>query len=201
MIIEATSLQALMKNNAYTTTDFHNIIAQYKTKRERHPDTHIEYVKSISSGFADVIIAATVALDAKGEKHLHQFRMSNARLRQFARKLCEHEAELIAAKNFEDIFSIVSGIRVFGLGAALYYDTSLRIAYTKPGCLPDSIYLIRGSLKAAKNLGIETKGRTFIARNELPKELASSDLNCAQLTDLLICYFAENRWSDGLEFA
>jgi hypothetical protein len=198
---EVISLPELMKSKIYSPEEFRQIITEYKLKRASHPDSHIEYVKTLSGNFTNVITAATVALDAKGEKHIHQYRMSNARLRQFAKKLCQFEKELAEAASFEEIYNIISGIRVFGLGAALYYDTSLRIASTKKDCLPKYIYMIRGSLKGAKNLGIETKGRTYIEREMLPKELSDSELNCAELVDLLSCYFAEGRWCDSLEFA
>jgi hypothetical protein len=200
MIAEAISQADVMKEKSYTSPELRQIISEYKSKRLKHPDSHIEYVKSLSPNFTNVIVAATVALDGKGEKHIHQYRMSNARLRQFAKKLCEYEKELKGANSFEDILKIISGIRVFGLGAALYYDTSLRIAYTKENCLPDQIYLVRGTLKGAKNLGIDTRGKTSISREELPAELKSSDLNCAELADLMACYFSEGRWCDCLEF-
>lgn len=187
-------------SNTQTGTDFKKIIAEYKIKRNVSPDSHIAYVKSLSGKFSDAIIAAAIAVDNKGEKHIHQYRMNNARLKKFAKLLCEKEQELFEAKTFDEIYQVVSTIRIFGLGAAVYYDTSLRIAHTKTNALPDKIYLLTGSLKGAKNLGVDTRGRATILKEDLPPALANCDLNCAELNDLLCCYFAEGRWSDCLEF-
>lgn len=189
-----------MATYSYSQDQLEQIVAEYKRKRKNNPDSHIEHVKSLRNNFRDVIIAATVAIDGKGEKHIHQYRMSNPRLHKFARILCEHENSLRAAKNFDDLYNIISGIRIFGLGTVLYYDTALRIAHALGNLLPDKIYLMRGTLKGAQNLGVDISGKKHLERSELPVTLASSDLNCAELADLLCCYFAEGRWSDSLEF-
>lgn len=184
----------------YTDTDYKNIISEFKSRRDKNPDLHIQYVRSLKQNFNEVIIAATIALDQHGEKHIHQSRMSNGRLRKFAQKLCVHSNELQRANTFEDIYQIVCTVRVFGLGAVVYYDTSLRIASTKDNCLPDRIYLFSRTLKGAKNIGVDTKGKAVLFKEELPTALAKSDLNCAELTDLLSCYFAEGKWGYSLEF-
>ncbi len=185
---------------SYTHEEYRKIISEYKIRRKKNPDKHIDYVKKLSGDFQEIIIAATVALDDQGEKHIHQYRMSNARLRSFAKKLSAFKHELDIAKNFDEIYGIVSTIRIFGLGSVVYYDTSLRIAHTKLNCLPDKIYLIGGALKGAQNLELSTKGKLFISRSELPQPLDRSNLECYELTDLLCCYFADDKWGDCLEF-
>jgi hypothetical protein len=187
-------------SKSYTNKDYLKIISEYKLKREANPDKHIHYVKNLSGSFTDIITAATIALDDKGEKHIHQYRMSNARLKNFAKKLNVHVDELNEAKNFDEIYRIVSTVRVFGLGSVVYYDTSLRIAHAKNECLPNKIYLTGGALKGAQNLGVNTKGKFFILRSELPLALEKSGLDCHELADLLCCYFAEDKWGDCLEF-
>lgn len=188
-----------MNNKSYSIAEINSIISEYSYKRKTNPDTHVAYVKSLSN-FRDIITVSCIAIDANGQKHIHQFRMNNARLRKFAHKLLEREKELLAAESFDEIFNIVSTVRIFGLGAVVYYDTSLRIAHTRAGCLPDKIYLIKEILKGAKNLGIETKGKKYILKNELPQGLSDSDLECWEVAELLCCYFSEGKWKDSLEF-
>ncbi|MCE3229556.1 MAG: hypothetical protein K0S32_4107 [Bacteroidetes bacterium] len=189
-----------MSTKSYSKAEIDSAISDYKKKRKNNPDTHIAYVKSLRN-FRDVITASCIAIDGNGQKHIHQYRMNNGRLRKFAHKLLEREQDLLHAENFDRIFEIVSTIRVFGLGAVVYYDTSLRIAHTRTDCLPDKIYLIKEILKGARNLGIETKGKKHIFKNELPSPISTSDLECWEVADLLCCFFSEGKWKDCLEFA
>ncbi|MCE3260576.1 MAG: hypothetical protein K0S12_2217 [Bacteroidetes bacterium] len=189
-----------MTAKSYSLEEIQSVISEYKEKRKKYPDTHVEYVKSLTN-FREVVTAASIAIDGAGQKHIHQYRMNNARLRKFAHKLLEREKDLLAAQSFDQIYEIVSTIRIFGLGAVVYYDTTLRIAHTRPGCLPDKIYLIKEILKGARNLGVETKGKKYILKSDLPYPLSDSDLECYELAELLCCYFSEGTWKDCLEYA
>src|SRR4051812_22009134 len=101
--------------NHYNEPDFLRIISEYKTKRKANPDRHIEHVKSLKR-FTDIIVASALAIDEHGEKHINQEMMNNARLRKFAKKLLTHEKELNVAKSFDEIYNIISTVRVFELG-------------------------------------------------------------------------------------
>ena len=106
---------------------------------------------------ADVALErAMLGQDPRGHKHDHQYRVSNAALREAARLAVERSTAFFEPETFEPIIAVTRNIQaeVFGLGPMWGYDAAERIAAHR-GIVPEKfVYVQRGALAGARNLGL-----------------------------------------------
>lgn len=113
--------------------------------------------------------------------------------RQVRNNLLKRINELLRAKNFDQIFQIVTECKVKGFGELSIYDTSMRIA-SHMNIEPDKVYLHAGARKGMEIL--EDKGyvvegsakKKFVELKDMPKPMQV--LKAAE-TEHLLCSMKE----------
>lgn len=95
--------------------------------------------------------------------------------------------ELHKTTDFTSLLGIVESCKVKGIGELTCYDTANRIS-CKIGVYPDKIYLHAGTKKGADKLFGKRIKKRFIDKSELPEPFKSSELDCAELEDILCIY-------------
>lgn len=133
-----------------------------------------EYYKQLS--IVEAIRQAANGLTIEKDSpvfHSHQFRIGKAKCLEGYRALAGFEVELIQAKNFKEIFTIIEEVKrqTSGLGDLWSYDTALRIGFNK-GMLPQEVYVQSGVVKGAKKvLGLEKIQGRHLPLTKFQKEL------------------------------
>ncbi|RKF14908.1 hypothetical protein D6850_08555 [Roseovarius spongiae] len=128
------------------------------------------------------VAARSVLLN--GKRHPHQCRISHATLDEAGRKLLSEEARVEAARNFGELYSVVSAAiaPIRGIGPLAIYDISHRIgAYRR--LEPEKIYLHAGARTGAKVFGFSGG---WIDKADLPAEF--EPLSAAEIEDCLCIY-------------
>lgn len=159
-------------------------VACYHKQRQTLSASHIAHVKAQKS-FKEAIHCAALAIDTHHKIHPHQRRVGRRTLEALANQVATIEQELKAARNFDELYRLLEELNVPGIGALTVYDTALRIAHVRTGCLPDKIYLHTGTRAGARRVVPHLAGQAFIYKTDLPAVLKQSDLDCAELEDLL----------------
>jgi hypothetical protein len=126
-----------------------------------------------------------------GSLHSHQqrpFGIWPQAPKQAADLLKPLESSIIAARDFEDLHTIISTALapVQGFGLLAYYDTARRIGeWLRPKLMPTEVFLHRGARDGAKALCLRVN-RDRVPMSELPEGLQL--LNPAQAEDALCIY-------------
>ena len=63
-----------------------------------------------------------------GKRHPHQSRLPSAVLKSFTVELQKLQGQMETAKDFEELLTVICGIRIHGIGPVTQYDAALRIA-------------------------------------------------------------------------
>lgn len=160
---------------------YRRIIAAFQ--QGKHPDPWLEYARTQSS-LKDAIGVSAMSLNASHQKHPHQYRRTPGQLAAIAEALLEQEAAIAATTSFEELMAIMDQAKVPFFGELTRYDVATRIgAYLGFG--PERIYLHAGVREGAQHLGIDTRRKATIAKEDLPEPFAASNLSCTELEDLL----------------
>ena len=170
-------------------------IRKYKNSRNSHEDTYIQHIVNNQHDTTKVIEIAASAVDTANRLHSHQYRVGKKVLAKFGERLLEAASEVTAAKNFDSIYSAIESKKIDRVGDLTIYDTALRIAYSKPGCMPDKIYLHTGTRTGVRNIVPKLANRKYILKSDLPAVLSNSDLTPAELEDLL-CHISSGNYID-----
>ena len=110
-----------------------------------------------------------LAINEKGKRHAHQWRIPGAMLEDFWRGLTRRRESLRSCRTFTEIMEITERVAagIWKSSKLTVYDTAHRIgAYL--GISPDRVYLHAGTKEGAKALGFGGNV-PFILRAQLPK--------------------------------
>lgn len=179
----------------FSDQELRAIVAHYNTQRQTHSTSYIAHVQS-QKHFKDAIRCAALAIDTHHKIHPHQRRVGRRTLEALANQVATIEQELKAARNFDELYRLLEELNVPGIGALTVYDTALRIAHVKTACLPDKIYLHTGTRAGARQVVPHLARQAYIYKTDLPAALKHSDLNCAELEDLL-CHMMKPLFKEG----
>jgi hypothetical protein len=171
--------------------EIQRIVTLYKKSKEENPDLHIEFCKNQKT-LAKAIIVAAQSINWNNRIHNHQKRVGRRTLNEFAEHLCTFKRQIAKAKNFDDLYGIVEGARIEGIGRLVIYDTAHRIGFFR-NIFPEKIYLHSGTRKGAKNLLHKLPRKEYLYPNELPISLQRPDLQPWELEDILCIYFKGKR--------
>jgi hypothetical protein len=121
-----------------------------------------------------------------GRKHPHQWKLPSRVLSEAQSKLLAASKAIMAAKDFDELYSIVQREigSIDGVGDLTVYDVAHRIGAFL-GKEPKLVYLHAGTAEGAELLGFT--GST-VDKKELPE--AFSPLTCAEIEDFL-CIFKD----------
>lgn len=165
---------------------YKNIINHYTRWRKENPDAWINYTIEQP----DILLAIKVAAKSKnkdGKRNNHQRRLKKESIKNFVDNLSKKSKELYETKDFRSLLGIVESCKVKGIGELACYDTAYRIG-CKIEVYPDKIYLHAGTKKGAEKLFRKRIKKRFIDKSELPEPFKSSELDCAELEDILCIY-------------
>lgn len=165
-----------------------NIIDHYRRWRNQNPDTWIDYTIQ-QPDIPSAIKVAAKSVNKEGKRNNHQRRLKKKAIDDFTEKLIHKVEEIKKAKSFDDLMYIVESCKVKGIGKLACYDTANRIGY-KIGVSPNKIYLHAGTKKGAERLLGRKLMINSIGKNELPEPFINSELDCAELEDILCIYKA-----------
>jgi len=114
---------------------------------------------------------AALAINRKGKKYSHQWRLNKLSLEEARQILMMNSKAISQAKDFDDLFALVEGLceRISGIGELYIYDTSLRMG-GKLNKMPTKIYLHRGTRGGAQALGLDSKAKA-LELSKIPLEL------------------------------
>lgn len=167
---------------------YQNIINHYVSWRNENPDTWINYTVE-QTDICSAIKVAAKSENKEGIRNNHQKRLKKKAINDFIEELTKKALEIKKAKNFNSLIQIVESCKVKGIGELACYDTANRIG-CKIGVYPDKIYLHAGTKKGAEKLFGKKLSKRFIEKSELPEPFKSSELDCAELEDVLCIYKA-----------
>jgi hypothetical protein len=146
-------------------------IREWRVERneESYNDELIKRCKE-AADFRACIEIATRSKSPNNKIHPHQWRIGGKKLEEFLGALLQLEAELLAAKSFDEIHTIAVTARTPGVGQLTTYDIALRIGANR-NLLPDKIYLHAGTKEGLRILlGKQIRGKRFITLQDLPYE-------------------------------
>lgn len=148
--------------------DTRSIIKAYKKLYLSSASAESEYFRTLPS-LVVCIDSASHAINSKGNKSKHQWRIRKITLSQAKGILIANIQAIKKVASFDELFVLIDCLlhSVKGIGELYIYDTSLRIgAYL--GYLPKKVYLHAGTRIGAKKLGFANK--VAIEMSELPDE-------------------------------
>jgi hypothetical protein len=148
------------------------ILRDYDEDHAHNEERQISWFRRQSSLRA-AIETATRAVDERGKRYDHQYRIRSAAIAQATAALLVSERLIALAASFDDLLRLVSvQVReIDGIGELYCYDTALRIgAYL--GKSPTRVHLHRGARAGARALGLDYRGDALEV-TDLPPELRS----------------------------
>lgn len=164
---------------------FDEIIRLYKDFYKKDPDSCIEFAKSQRT-LSDAIRISALSINRKGNKHPHQYRVPKILLEEWYDALLIKINEIKNSKSFDELFSIMEGSSIKGIGELTVYDTANRIGAFM-NLYPEKIYLHAGTLVGAKKI-LGNVSDKYLLKSDLPKEFQRKDLACWEIEDIL-CIF------------
>jgi hypothetical protein len=171
--------------------DLKDIVACYeKTDAGYFPDKWMVSVKKQSS-LEEAIKMACSCKDDKNYTHPHSRRLMKKNLDAITNNLLLDIDKIKSVKNFHELFCIILGNKVSGIGELAIYDIGTRIGYYL-NIYPEYIYLHASPTTAVKRLGvlgkakrINTTNYLYIIRNDLPNDIKNSNITIMQIEQLL----------------
>lgn len=140
------------------------------------------------------INTAARAVDARGRRFSHQYRIRRVAIGEATAALLAIEKQLARAKSFDALFEIVSKQLqdIAGIGALYRYDTAFRIgAYRR--IFPSRVYLHAGTRAGARALGLDYR-KDALEMGEIPAALRARKPH--EVEDILCIY--KNRFMGKL---
>jgi hypothetical protein len=166
--------------------NWETIIRHYNSHHRPNKPEELNWFRRQPSLEAAINVAAR-AVDDRGKRFSHQYRIKRRAIQEANRLLLERHDELQRCKSFHELWQRVRRILepVPGLGELYIYDTSLRVgAYLN--LLPDRVYLHAGTRTGAKAFGIVSRNEEWIEVAELPGILR--ELPPHEVEDILCIY-------------
>ena len=164
-----------------------NIINYYKMHITNYVDPWLIFAANQSS-LSDAIRVSCLCINENNKRHSHQYRLKKQYLDNFYSLLIAQNSLLKKSKNFDDLFTVVDGIKTYGISNLTKYDIAQRIGmYLK--LYPTKIYVHRGTRIGAQYLIGKIKTRT-ITKDQLPGIFQDPELSCAEIEDIL-CIFKD----------
>lgn len=161
------------------------IIKSYKALRAKRPDTWSQFAVQQST-LKDAIAVSALSINKENKRCPHQYRIPKAVLEQAKDELLVNIARIRKAKSFDELYTIVRTLGIFGIGELTAYDIALRIgAYLK--LHPDRVYLHAGTRAGAKRLLGEVSG-DYLFKSDLPKAFRGRNLKYGEIEDILCIY-------------
>ena len=117
------------------------------------------------------IEAAARAIDGRGRRYSHQYRIRRESIRHATAALLAAKAHIARANSFDALHALIaSQLReVSGIGELYLYDTAFRVgAYRR--LLPTRVYLHAGTRDGARALNVDYR-RPALEMSEVPAEL------------------------------
>lgn len=162
-----------------------DIIKSYKSLRAKRPDTWSEFAAQQST-LKDAITVSALSINKENKRCPHQYRIPKAVLEQAKHELLINIGRIRKAKSFDDLYTIVKTLGIFGIGELTAYDIAVRIgAYLKLN--PDRVYLHAGTRVGAKTLLGEVSG-DYLFKSDLPKAFRGHNLKYGEIEDILCIY-------------
>lgn len=132
------------------------------------------------------IETAARAVDDRGKRYDHQYRIWRTSILQATAALVAAESAIAASASFDDLLRLITTQlrEVAGIGALYCYDAAFRIgAYL--GTYPTRVYLHRGTRAGACALGLNYR-KDALEMSEVPEEL--SDRQPYEIENILCIY-------------
>jgi hypothetical protein len=164
------------------------IIADYKLRHQERGEKELHWF-AIQKTLEEAVRLAALAETPGHKRFSHQRRIPRSALEESRRCLLRCLPALAKARNFEELFELVSACLnpIPGIGELTIYDTAQRIG-AKLHLAPEMVYLHAGTRIGAKRLGFDGN-RPSIKLSELPAPL--SKLEAREVEDIL-CIYKEN---------
>jgi hypothetical protein len=162
------------------------ILRHYNSNHRPHKLDEFNWFRRQPSLEAAISVA-TRAVDERGKRYSHQYRVTRKAILEANRLLLENHDELQSCKSFHELWQRIRLMLgpVKGLGELYIYDTALRIgAYLN--LLPDRVYLHAGTRTGANAFGIVPRHEEWIEVGELPSILR--ELPPHEIEDILCIY-------------
>jgi hypothetical protein len=158
-------------------------IAEYNAKRNSScwMDSVVQYVLE-QKDIDNAIVKAALSRDKNGKKHSHQWRLPNDVLEDYSQILLKEKDRIGKSKSFDDLFYLLSSLKIHGAGELLIYDTSVRIGYFRK-LFPKKIYIHEGTRIGLEKLLKRKIYEKTIEKQQLPEPFCSCDLTPGQLED------------------
>lgn len=144
---------------------------------------------------SDQIETAILSVDTNGIMHGHQRRVGSKRLKRYAEAMLLEEMivkikKAILTGDFHAVYLLFKDETEnhYMVSKLTAYDATQRLC-SAHDILPEYIYLHAGTTVGAKNLGINTKGKEYLALGDIPKWI-SSELGANHIENFLCIYKA-----------
>jgi len=149
-----------------------DIFSCYKRSIVGRDNSHIEDCRRKAT-LKETIKQAALSINNQGIRHGHQWEIRENKLTEFSAALVRIEANIQAARNFDDLVHIIGDAGIFREDTLIVYDTAIRIG-AKLGMEPRiKIYLHSGSLEGAKALykrnGMRLPRETHVYKDEVER--------------------------------
>lgn len=156
-----------------------DLVADFKRRLgTRGPLEHgyLEWVAS-SRNLAEAVGRCVRSTMPNGKRHNHQSRIPMKTLEQFGEAIYRRlggsrNAALRKCSSFHDLLTLLESCALPGIGPVTQYDVASRLG-SFLGLAPERVYLHAGVRQGAEAMGLRTKGKMWLTREELPHELAS----------------------------
>jgi hypothetical protein len=114
---------------------------------------------------------AARAVDARGRRYSHQYRIRRQSIVHARAALLAAEAQIARTTSFDDLLNVINGQlrEVAGVGRLYRYDTAFRIGVNR-GLFPTRVYLHAGTRDGARALGL-AYNKEALEMNEVPLDL------------------------------
>ena len=151
-------------------------------------DADIRFLRELKPWSA-VIEHAGMAMNERGKRFPHQYRLKKVALRAPTRRL--RRIDLKSCKDFDSLFGKVENAvaSIKGIGPLYVYDTACRIGASLR-LRPKRVYLHAGTRSGARAIGLG-RGCAVVEMDELPKAMRS--LTPSQVEDFL-CICKDDLW-------
>lgn len=153
-----------------------DLVADFKRRLgTRGPLEHgyLDWVAA-SPRLSVAVLRACESKMPNGKRHNHQSRIPMETLRAFANRLsnAQNERSMMKCRTFHDLLLLMETCALPGIGPVTQYDVASRLGPFL-GLAPERVYLHAGVRQGAEAMGLRTKGKMWLMREELPQELAS----------------------------
>jgi hypothetical protein len=170
----------------YNIPKLERIIKHYKLKSRKPIDSLILFCKAQKT-LKEAIEVAGKSIDENNKTHFRQRRVEKSELNRLAEGLLLRENEIKAAKDFDEIYSIVNATKNEYITEITVYDVAQRIG-TYMNIVPDKIYLQSGTRTGAENLLGHLGDKKYLFREDLPSPFQRPDFTLEDIEDMLFQY-------------